>query len=110
MFIRHPLLEPYSSCVDARERLVERVSRDLDDEVGTLRVVPFRDVGTAVPEQVACDLDASRVRYRGRDRLAETAEGEMLGVDPDSQQFRLELRTTHYLLPSGCPAVSARAT
>src|SRR3546814_9752285 len=87
VFIRHPLLEPYSSCVDARERLVERVSRDFDDEVGTLRVVPFRDVGTAVPEQVACDLDASHVRYRRSDRLAEAAEGELASVDPDSEQL-----------------------
>ncbi len=48
-----------------------------------------------MPEQVACDLDASRVQYRRSDCLAETPDGEVHSVDPDSQQFRLELAAEH---------------
>src|SRR6218665_756166 len=81
--------------VYAPEHLVERVSGDFDDEFGALRVVTLGDRRVTVPEQVACDLDASRFRYRRSDSLAETAEGEMLGVYPDSQHLRIELTAEH---------------
>src|SRR6218665_624688 len=81
--------------VYAPEHLVERVSGDFDDEFGALRVVTLGDPGFTVPEQVACAPAASRVRSRRSDSLAETAEGEMLGVYPDRQQLRLEPAPEH---------------
>lgn len=50
-----------------------------DDEVRALRIVTLGDRGVAVPEQIACDLDTGRVRYRRSDGLA---EAEVLGIDP----------------------------
>src|SRR6218665_4093112 len=77
--------------VYAPEHLVERVSGDFDDEFGALRVVTLGDRRVTVPEQVACALDASRVRYRRSDSPAETAEGEMLGLYPHTQPIPLQL-------------------